>query len=435
MKINKKNSSKLYNFAKKIFPYNRSLTGNGNIKTLIDLKKINKQLKILFFYSGQKVSDWKIPLEWNISDAWIKEGKKKIIDYKKNNLHVVSYSTPINKLVTFKELNKHLFSIKKQPNAIPYLTSYYKKIWGFCIKHKQRLKLRKQKKYHVHIDSNFKKGRMPYGEIFIKGKSNKEIFFSTYICHPSLANNEISGPTVSIFLSKFISSLRNRNYSYRFIFIPETIGSIAYISKNLKKMKKNIIAGFNISCVGDERNYSFLKSKNGSTFADDVILYYLKNKNINFKKYNWLERGSDERQYCSPGVNLPVASLMRTKYECYKEYHTSLDKLGSVVTKKGLKDSLETYKNLVSLIEKNLYFKQKMICEPFMSKRGLYANIAEKYKNYNFQNKILDFLSFCDGQTSLYTIMNKCNLNRKTVAKIVKILLKKKIILSSKIPF
>ena len=257
--------ARLISLAKKLYPISRSITGDGVRDTLrIIQSKHLPNLKIKQIKSGTNVYDWKIPPEWNIKDAFVKdEFGKKIIDYKKNNLHIVSYSKKINKFVTKKELDKHLFSIPKKPNAIPFMTSYYKSFWGFCMSQQDRKKV-KGKRFFVHINSNFNyNGHLSYGELYLKGKSKKEILISTYICHPSMANNEISGPVVSTFIAKHFKNLNNR-YSMRFIFIPETIGSISYIYKNLRNLKKNVIASYNLTCIGDEKNYSIILSKYGA---------------------------------------------------------------------------------------------------------------------------------------------------------------------------
>ena len=220
--------TKIYNLIKILWPFNRSLTGNGNRATLKILKKINSDLKVLEVKSSIQVYDWKIPLEWNVKKAFIKNvnTREEILNFKNNNLHLMGYSIPIKKIFTLDKLKKNLNYIKNKPHAIPYTTSYYKKNWGFNLAYNNFKKLNKKHKYEVNIDTNFKKGSMSFGEIFIKGKSKKEIIFSTYICHPSMANNELSGPCLSIYLSKWIKKFKNRNFSYRFIFIPETIGSI-----------------------------------------------------------------------------------------------------------------------------------------------------------------------------------------------------------------
>ena len=371
----------IHNFAKKIWSYNRSITGEENRKTLKQLQKICTKLKIKSFKSGKKVLDWIVPDEWNVKDAWIKDSKgKKIIDFKKNNIHLVGYSTPIKKELSLKELKKNIYFDKERPAAIPYVTSYYQKRWGFCMSLKQFKKLKKQN-YKILINSSLKPGTLNYGEILIKGKSKKEIFLSTYICHPSLANDNISGIVTTIYLAKWIESIKNRKYSYRIIFIPETIGSIAYLSKNLKNLKKNVFFGFNISCVGDNRTYTYLPSRSGNTLSDEVALHVLKYLDKKFTKLTWFNRGSDERQYCSPGVDLPIASIMRTAFARYPEYHTSDDNLKNVVTPKGLSGGFNALKKSIEAIENNCYPKAKVLGMPQLGRRGLYTTLGTKKQN------------------------------------------------------
>ena len=365
--------NKIYALAKELFPINRSITGSGVRKSLKILQKINKDLKIKGIPSGTKVFDWIIPQEWNVDEAWIKDSKnRKIIDFKNNNLHLMGYSLSVSKKITLKDLKKNLYSIKDKPNAIPYVTSYYKKKWGFCLSF-NLLKNLKEDIYEVKIKSKFKKGFLNYGELIIPGKTKKEILLSTYICHPSMANNELSGPCVAIHLSKWIKSMKNRNYSYRIVFVPETIGSIAYLSKNYKKMIKNTVAGFNLTCLGDDRAYSYLPSRQENSLSDVIAKHVLKWTFKDYKSYSWLEKGSDERQYCSPGIDLPVATIMRTKYGEYPEYHTSDDNLINVVTPKGLQGGYEIIKKAITAIEMNCNPLMKIKCEPMLSKYGLYS--------------------------------------------------------------
>ena len=422
---------KIHNLCKILWPINRSITGNGVRKTLNILKKNCSTMKLFEIASGTKVFDWTIPNEWNVKEAKvIGPDNKKVLDFTDNNLHLMGYSTSVNKYVSLKELNKHLFSLKEKPSAIPYVTSYYKKNWGFCISHNNRKKL-KPGKYKVLINSELKKGSLTYGEIFLPGKIKKEIFLSTYICHPSLANNELSGPTVSIFIADWIKSLKNRRFSYRIIFIPETIGSITYLSKNLKKMKNNMYAGFSITCVGDDRMYSYLPSRNGNTIADNVAKHTLKWIDKNYKKYSWLDRGGDERQYCSPGIDLPVATIMRSKGGEYPEYHTSLDNLKNVVTPKGLNGSFNAIKKIIESLEFNCYPKTLHLCEPQLSKRNLYPSISNlsKTENYTYEIRLMkDLISLSDGKGSLIEIAEKCNVPIWDFYPIVKKLEKNKII-------
>tara|TARA_B100000029_G_scaffold505697_1_gene586818 strand:+ start:116 stop:1405 length:1290 start_codon:yes stop_codon:yes gene_type:complete len=420
---------KIHSLAKKLWPINRSITGSGVVKTLKILQKVVPELKIKTIKSGSKVFDWTIPDEWEIKTAWVKDPSgKKIIDFSKNNLHLVGYSAPIDKSINFETLNNHLHSIKKQPNAIPYVTSYYERNWGFCLKHNVRKKL-KRGKYRVFIDSKFKRnGNLSYGEILIPGKSKKEIFLSTYICHPSMANNELSGPCVTIYLANWIKNLKNRRYSYRIILVPETIGSIAYLSKNYKIMKQNIIAGYNICCIGDDRNYSYLSSRNSNTLSDIVAKHVLRWKVKNFKSYAWLDRGSDERQYCAPGIDLPIASVMRTKYLEYPEYHTSLDNLEKVVTPKGLEGGYNILKEMLLVLEKNITPKYTILCEPQLSKRNLYSKISKKNEVSKDSYMMLHLLSLSDGKTTLIEIAEKCSKPIWELHKVIKKLLDHKLI-------
>ena len=416
-------------FAKKLFPLNRSLTGKGNVETLKLIKSQLPNLQIKYFSSEEKVFDWKIPMEWNVRDAWLKDPKgKKISNFKENNLVLLGYSKSINKVFNYKMLKENIYTLKSKPNAIPYLTSYYKKRWGFCMKHKDFKKLDKNKNYHAYINSSLKRGKMHYGELKIPGKSKNEIFFSTYICHPSMANNEVSGMVLSTFLAKHILAKKNLKYSYRFIFIPETIGSIAYIKKNFSEMKKKIIAGYNITCVGDEGKFSLLFSKDENKISDRFAKKIFKSKRIKYKKYSWLERGSDERQYCSPLVDLPITTIMKTKFGEYKEYHTSLDKIGTVVTQRGLKESLRIYRYLIDEIEKTTIPKSKIVCEPFLTKYNLIDTLGAKRKVDKKTRNLLNFVSYCDGKTTLDEISDRCKISQINGYKLFQLLIKKNII-------
>ncbi len=420
----------MLNLAKKLFPICRSLTGDGNRKTLKILKKIIPKLRIYEVPSNKKVYDWTVPLEWNIKDAFIKSNGKKIIDFKNNNLHLMGYSIPVDRVVSKKKLLKHIFYSKDHKNFIPYVTSYYKKNWGFCVSFNDYKKIFKSNKYEVKIDTTLKKGFLTYADYLIKGKSKSEILISCNICHPSLANNEISGMVVSTELIKYLSKLKNY-YTYRFVFLPETIGSIIYINKNFKILKKNVRAGYVLTCIGDNFNYSFLPSRKGDTLSDKAALNYLKFEIKNFKKYSFLERGSDERQYCSVNVDLPISSLMRSKYNTYPEYHTSGDNL-NFISDNGLKGGFNYVKNILVILENNFKYKSKLKCEPLMSSRNLYPQISSrknsplsagnKFKNY------LDFIAFADGKNDLIDISNIMNVSAFKLIEIKNQLVKLKLI-------
>ena len=416
--------NKYFNIAKKkLYPLNRSLTGKGTKKTLEILKKEFPKLTIKKIKSGTNVFDWKIPDEWNISDAYVidKYGNK-IIDFKKNNLHVIGYSKPITKTLYKEELLKNIHSIKKQPNAIPYITSYYKRRWGFCLSYNDEKKIiknyKKNDKFKVVIKSSFNnKGNLNYGEILLKGKSSDEILISTYICHPSMANNELSGPIVSMSLINYYQKLKELKKSIRFIFIPETIGSIAYISLNLLKLKKRVIGGFNLTCIGDDRQHSCMFSKYENSPSDEAILdAYKKLKIKKYKIYSFLERGSDERQYNSPGIDLKMSSIFRTKYGEYPEYHTSLDNF-NLVTLKGIKGGFSVAKESVNFLMNKIIPKNTILCEPQMGKRGLYPTLSTKEKKSTTKN-YMNFLQYADGNNSLEKISKIINLSSSETKKI-----------------
>ena len=269
---------------------------------------------------------------------------------------------------------------------------------------------------------------MRYGEIILPGRSKKEIFISTYLCHPSLANNELSGPILTSLISSWLEKKKNRFYTYRIIFIPETIGSIVYVKKNLDNLKKRVLAGFVVTCVGDERKYSYLPSRSGDTVSDRIIKKTLNKNKIKYKSYTWLDRGSDERQYCSPGVDLPVASLMRSKYGTYKEYHTSLDVFGKVATTRGLLQSLNIYKKMIQEIETNIYPSATNTCEPHMNKRNLREKTSEKNILSKKNKLIIDILSYSDGKLSLKDMSKKLDINYKKILIIINFLKKNKLI-------
>ena len=416
-----------------LFPICRSITGQGIKKTLSIIKRQFPKLKIVKIKSGTKVFDWKVPPEWNIFDAYIvDENNKKIIDFKKNNLHLVGYSIPVHKTVTQTELLRHLHTLPKNPEAIPYVTSYYKKYWGFCVNYNDynfiKKNYTKASKFRVLINSRFKNnGSLTYGELILKGKSDQEILISTYICHPSMANNELSGPVVSMLLIENFLRAKLLKKTLRFIFIPETIGSISFLNKNLQQLKNKIIGGYNLSCIGDNNNHSCMLTKYGNTLSDKALLEAYKSLRIKYKKYSFLERGSDERQYNSPGVDLPIASIFRTKYGKYKEYHTSLDNF-NLVTKEGLKGGYVVAKKAIDILLKKTIPKNLVICEPQMSKRYLYPTLSMFKKNYKISN-IMNFLQYSDGKNDLKDISKTIKLSLKKVLDIFKLLKKKKLVI------
>lgn len=417
----------IHNLAKDLWPINRSITGDGVRSTLKKINNLLGDLEVHSISSGTNVLDWIIPKEWKVSSAKIIGPENEVIcDIADNNLHLVGYSVPFRGVMELQELQAYLYSLPDQPNAIPYVTSYYQDSWGFCISEMERKQL-KPGIYEVLVETELFDGELNYGEIYIKGRSSQEIFLSTYICHPSMANNELSGPCVTTFLVKWLKEQKNLRYSYRVVFVPETIGSIAYLSKNLEHLRNTVIAGFNVSCVGDDRNYSFLPSRNGSTLSDRVACHVLSHISPDFKKYSWFDRGSDERQYCAPGVDLPIASIMRTKYGEYPEYHTSLDNLEDVVTPEGLYGGYEAIRRSLELIEKNYTYTSTVKGEPQMGRRGLYPNLSQK-GSADSVKLMMDFLSCCDGNLSVLDTAELLNVPAWDLFGIIETLKKQKLI-------
>ena len=427
------NIQKYYNIARiKLFSLCRSITGEGTRKTLNIIQKEFPILKVKKIKSKTKVFDWNVPKEWNVTEAYvIDKYNNKIIDFKKNTLHLLGYSISLKKNISKKELFKNIHFLKKQPKAIPYKTSYYKSNWGFCISYNEYKIFDKlyssNDKFKVVINSSFKNnGNLNYGELILKGKSKQEILISTYICHPSMANNELTGPIVSMGLINYFSK-KKLNKTLRFIFIPETIGSISYLSMNLNYLKENVIGGYNLTCIGDDRQHSCMFSKYQNSPSDKAIIEaYERLKIKNYIVYSFLKRGSDERQYNSPGVDLPISSIFRTKYGEYPEYHTSLDNF-NIVTLKGLNGGFKVAKEAIKILLKNIYPKYKIICEPQMDKRDLYPTNPTK-KQKKMLLSYLDFLQYSDGTNSLEKISSLIKLDLKSVKKIYLFLLKKNLI-------
>ena len=393
----------MYQLAERLFPICRSITGNGVRKTLSILSEIFpiRQYEVP---SGTRVFDWTIPKEWNIHGGFIEdETGKRVIDFAWSNLHIVGYSEPVDQIVTKKELLRHVYTEPAQPDAIPYVTSYYKRRFGFCMTERQKQAL-SDGPFHIVIESELTDGHLTYGEIILPGETEEEVFFSTYICHPSMANNELSGPCVLIYLAKLLSELPSRRYTYRLAFVPETIGSITYLNKNYESLKRHVVAGFNLSCVGDDRTYSYVSSRYGNTLADKAVKNVLSFHMPDYKSYSFLQRGSDERQYCAPGIDLPLCSICRTKYAEYPEYHTSLDDL-SLISASGLNGALEVCWKFLIALEHNGYYQVKCLCEPQLGKYGLYPTLSRK-ENYNKTNAITDFIAYADGKNDLFDISN-----------------------------
>ena len=414
-----------------LFPICRSLTGNGNRQTLRILKKRINNLKILEIPSGKKIYDWEIPPEWNIDDAYVLDGEgKKIIDFKDSNLHIINYSSPISKRIKFKDLKKNLYFLKKQPNYIPYITSYYKRKWGFCLSYNHFKKLEKNYRpdsvFKAKIKSSFKKkGSLSIGEAIVKGKSKKEILISTYICHPSTCNDNLSGILLTTLLYEHFKK-HSCKYTLRFVFLPEIIGSISYINKRLKVLKKNVIAGYNLTCVGDEGNFSFIPSKKNDSLTNQSALKVFKENRLKIKKYNFNDFRSDEGNYNSHGIDLEVATFCRSKYAEFKEYHTSADDF-KVLTKNGLYKSYIVMVKIINKISNLILPECKVLCEPQLGKRGLHPLLGTKDKKTEVK-KFINFLQYSNGTNEISDISKLIKVDIKECKKIYKILKSKKLV-------
>lgn len=392
----------MFDMAREMFPICRSITGQGVRDTYDILLKKVPDMKIYEVPSGTKVYDWTVPNEWNIRDAYIEdESGNKIVDFNENNLHVVGYSVPVDEWMSLDELLEHVYTLPDQPDLIPYTTSYYKERWGFCMSEDQKQSL-KAGKYHAYIDSTLEPGNLTYAEIIIPGETSEEIFFSSYTCHPSMANNECSGPVVLAFLADYIKKMPKRRYTYRLVLVSETIGAITYISKNLEEMKKNIIAGFNVTCVGDDRTYSIVHSKYANTLADRVLMNVLKHQDPKFCEYSYLERGSDERQYQAPGVDLPLVCFCRSKYHVYPEYHTSGDNL-DIISPDGLAGSLDVLIQCLEALEHNYKYRITCLCEPQLGRRGLMPTTSNK-NSYKDTLILKDIAAYADGTNDIFEL-------------------------------
>ena len=458
MENTSKIGNEMYNLIENLYPICRSITGNGTRETLQIISKIIP-IQIHEVSSGTSVFDWTIPNEWNIKDAYIKSPTgEKIIDFKKSNLHILYYSLPINKKITLNELKEHIFTQPDRPKDIPYRTSYYSEKWGFCMSHEQFLKL-EDGDYEIVIDSELKSGSLSYGEYYFKGNSDEEILLSCYICHPSLCNDSLSGVVTAVELAKFIEELKQKtNYSYRILFIPETIGSITWLSRNQEKIK-NIKHGLVITCTGDKGKINYKKTRNGNSEIDKIVIDVLENSNEDFSVLDYFPFGSDERQYCYPGINLNMGCLTRTVFGDFPEYHTSADNL-TYVSPLPLANTLKIYIRIIEKLEENYtkfqlndsttkkikkslsddpVFVNLVKCEPQLGKRNLYHDLGgPKLKPFHGRGSkdttkikekaMMWILTYSDGTNSLKDIEVKSNIDFETLIQISNLLCDHKLI-------
>lgn len=407
--------TEIYRLVSELYPLCRSITGSGVRETLSILQQ-HIPLDVCEVPSGTQVFDWVVPKEWNIRDAYVKNAKgEKIIDFAESNLHVLNYSIPVNKKVSLKELKEHLFSLPEYPDWIPYRTSYYRENWGFCISYNQFKDLQEDE-YEVFIDSTLTNGNLTYGEFFVPGERKDEVLLSSHVCHPSLCNDNLSGVAVTTFLAKNLKGL-SLKYSYRFLFIPGTIGSITWLSLNeptVSMIKHGLVA----ACLGDPGKFTYKKSRQGDAEIDRAVTHVLKTSGDDYEILDFTPFGYDERQYCSPGFNLPVGCLMRTPHGRYPEYHTSADNL-EFVRPEYLSDSFAKMLSVVYILENNKRFvNQNPKCEPQLGKRGLYEMIGGQKEKKERELAMLWILNLSDGSNTLLDITDRSGLEFSVIKEV-----------------
>jgi len=388
------------------YPICRSITGDGVRRTLRMLQE-RIPLEIREVPTGTPVFDWTVPKEWNIRDAWVKDPSgRKIVDFQDCNLHVLSYSVPVHEKLPLAELKKHLFSLPDKPDLIPYRTSYYKETWGFCLSHRT-LESLPEGEYEVLIDSTLADGSLTYGECLLPGDSEREVLLSAHVCHPSLCNDNLSGIAVMTELAREIQSRPRRRYSYRFLFIPGTIGSITWLALNEVRIDHGLVA----ANLGDPGKFHYKKSRRGNAEIDRAVLSVLRSSGEPFGVEEFVPFGYDERQYCSPGFNLAVGSLTRTPYGRYPEYHTSADNL-DFVKPEALEGSLRTYLAVIDVLEGNRRYRNlNPKCEPQLGRRGLYRTIGGDESGRARELALLWVLNLSDGENDLLDVAERSGMS------------------------
>jgi len=397
-----------------LYPICRSITGDGLRESLRIIQK-HIPLELHEVPTGTRVFDWTVPKEWNIRDAYVKgPSGEKVIDFQRSSLHVVNYSVPVHKIMPLQELKEHLHSIPGKPDLIPYITSYYRENWGFCLSHRLLQSL-EEGEYEVHIDSSLEDGHLTYGECFLKGAIDDEVLISAHSCHPSLCNDNLSGMVLATFLARYLQNQELR-YSYRFLLAPGTIGAITWLALNEKRASR-IKHGLTAACVGDSGHFTYKKTRRGNAEIDQVVPYVLKRSSQDFEVFDFTPYDYDERQYNSPGFNLPVGNLARTPHDRYTENHTSADNL-DFVKPEYLADSFANYSMVLGILEKNKrYLNTNPKCEPQLGKRGLYGAFGGKKDANQYEVAMLWVLNFSDGCHTLLDIAEKSRFSFDVIQK------------------
>ncbi len=401
----------LYDLCQSLYPLCRSITGNGVRQTLAALQSFIP-LKVREVPSGRRAFDWDVPLEWNLNEAFIETAAgERIVDTADHNLHIVSYSVPTDQTCTREELETHLHSLPDRPDWIPYRTSYYAPSWGFCLTDSQRRQL-PPGPFRVKIDATLENGSLSYGELHIPGSTGRDILISTHVCHPSLANDNLSGIAVATHLARHFAD-RPLRYGLRFIFVPATIGAIVWLSEN-ESIAADIRDGLVISGVGDRGRFTYKKSRRGDGAFDRIFPSLFENTEDRVRPF--FPYGYDERQYCSPGFDIAAGCLMRTPYGEYPEYHTSADNL-DLICAESLQESLALCIRAIEEAQRPTRFVNlNPKCEPQLGKRGLYAPIGGENESKQVQLAQLWMLSYSDGRHSLYDIHDLSGIDAATLA-------------------
>lgn len=401
--------AQLHAFASELYPICRSITGAGTRATLDAVSRI-VALERVEVPTGTKVFDWDVPREWNIRDAWIKNATgERVVDFQRHNLHVMSYSTPVRARMSLAELRPHLFSLPEQPTWIPYRTSYYRDNWGFCLTH-DALQALPEGEYEVCIDSTLEPGALSFGQAVLPGDSSEEILIWTHVCHPSLANDNLSAIAVAAHLARSLAA-RPRALTYRFVFAPTTIGAITWLALNEARVGR-IKHGLVLASLGDRGSFVYKRSRRGDAEVDRVVEHVIGTEGSveDFSPY-----GYDERQFCSPGFDLPVGRFSRTPNGRYPEYHSSADNL-DFITAESLGASLEACERVCSVLEGNVRYRNLLPkCEPRLGPRGLYRNATGRNPS-EFEHALLWVLNQSDGTRDLLSIAQRSRLDFAVIA-------------------